>query len=179
MSASPPTPSTAAASSRPPVAITTIICVDCVVGESVKIGNGTVLHPRVSITSPHGAPIIIGEHNIIEEFVKIVNNTNEPMIIGSRNLIEVGSVIECKSIGNDNVIESKAKVSSGCTIGNGCSIGAGVTLYENDIIDDQTIISGPSLNRMKSSLPLDIHSGLHEKHLQELCRMLPQFHNMK
>ncbi|EFA79290.1 dynactin subunit p27 [Heterostelium album PN500] len=170
---------TVAATSTPISLDLTIICQDCVVGEHVTIGKGTVLHPKASITSLHGAPITIGENNIIEELVSIVNRSKEPMIIGAGNLFEVGSVIECKSIGNENIVEAKAKVSCGVTINNGCTIGAGCITPENEHYLDNSIVSGPTLHRINSTIPLEMHSATHIKHLEFLHKTLPNFHNMK
>ena len=70
------------------------------------------MHARSRIYA-EGGPIIIGKNNIIEEKVIILNRFSETLNIGDNNLFEVGSCIyialnkdvECKKIGNDNVIE--------------------------------------------------------------------------
>ncbi|GAM27934.1 hypothetical protein SAMD00019534_111100 [Acytostelium subglobosum LB1] len=157
----------------------TIICQDCVVGDNVTIGKGTVLHPRATIISKNGAPIIIGDNNIIEELVTITNTSDQPMTIGSRNLFEVGSVIEAKSIGNDNVVETKAKVSAGTVIDNGCVVGACCITPENEHLKDCEGLYGPTLARTKSTIPRDMHNSTHDRHLELLHKTLPNFHQMK
>ncbi|KYQ88335.1 dynactin subunit p27 [Tieghemostelium lacteum] len=159
----------------------TIICQDCTINNGVTIGHGTVLHPKASITTEHGAPIEIGESNIIEEFVQIINRSKEKMIIGSNNLFEVGSLIECKLIGNENVIETKSKVYRDVVIGNSCVISAGSIVPENEILDDNTVYSVTDRNRLKftSPIPSESHMSIHPGHLEHLHKTLPNFHNMK
>jgi len=168
-------------STSPPID-KTIICQDCVISNGVQIGVGTVLHPKASIIIEEGAgPIVLGENNIIEELVQIINRSKEKMIIGSNNLFEVGCIIECLSIGNQNVIESKSIISRDVVIGNGCSISAKSVIPEKQILNDNTVISetNSSFENFNSKIPVEMHESIHSSHLELLHKTLPKFHNMK
>eukprot|EP01132_Coremiostelium_polycephalum_P008432 gene8432-10351_t len=161
-------------STSPPLREQALICQDCVVNPGVKIGGGTILHPKASILNQNGGTIEIGTNNIIEELVTIINTTNEKIIIGSNNLFEVGSVIECKTIGNNNVFEPKCKVSKGVEIGDGCVVSAGTTVPGNEIIQNSTVYSSTDTNvlKFKSDIPVEkylkkkSHTGLDDIDVQ-------------
>ncbi|EAL62063.1 dynactin subunit p27 [Dictyostelium discoideum AX4] len=178
-----PSPTITSPTQTSPVVINkSLICQDSTVSNGVQIAIGTVLHPRSSIIISEGAgPIIIGENNIIEELVQIVNKSPEPMIIGSNNLFEVGSYIECKSIGNGNVFEPKCKILKNTIIKDQCSIGAGCIVSEDKICENNTIIAQTQNSQIQttSTLPYDHHSSIHMTHLELLHKSIPLFHTIK
>ena len=100
----------------------------------ITIGTRTVIHPRAKILAISG-PIIIGENNIIEEQVQIINRyysemchmkgflfyfscrsaeenqtTSQILLIGNNNVFEVDCKVESRTIGDNNIVESKGKL---------------------------------------------------------------------
>lgn len=78
------------------------VCADAEIIGDVRIGAGTVVHPRCRILA-QGGPVIIGENNIIEELTVVVNPNRQgaqptPMVIGSGNWFEVGAVIRAVQV---------------------------------------------------------------------------------
>lgn len=122
------------------------ICKEAIFKGNVKIGAGTVIHPRALISAEDG-PIEIGENNLIEENVEIVNKRREPLKIGNCNIFEVGCQMKGKSVGDNNIFESKSAVGQNVGISNGCVIGAMCQLESEELIPDNTIIFGKSCQR--------------------------------
>lgn len=112
----------------------------------ILIGSKTVIHPTAKILANKGK-IIIGDSNLIEEYVTIVNDNEEPMIIGSQNIFEVGCYVESRQIGNNNVLESKCKVSRNFIISNNCIIGAKCVMNIDEELVNNTVIYGPQCQR--------------------------------
>ncbi|CAF0875154.1 unnamed protein product [Brachionus calyciflorus] len=115
----------------------------------ITIGARTLIHPSVKIIAEAG-PIIIGENNLIEEQTIIINRFKEGddeskmkvMIIGDNNVFEVGTYSEALKVGDNNIFECKSKIGREVTISNGCIIGAMCSLDTNEILQDNTIITG-------------------------------------
>ena len=112
----------------------------------ILIGSKTVIHPTAKILANKGK-IIIGDSNLIEEYVQIVNNDDEPMIIGSQNIFEVGCYVESKRIGNNNILESKCKLSRNFLINNNSIIGAKCIMDIDEELSNNTVIYGPECKR--------------------------------
>ncbi|CAF0803154.1 unnamed protein product [Didymodactylos carnosus] len=150
------------------------------VGE-ISIGTKTVLHPSVSIIAEAG-PIYIGEGNLIEEQCVIANrfppNADKDqmnqivMIIGNNNVFEVGSHCEALKVGDNNILECKARVGRNITLTNGCVIGAKCSLMTNEILPENTVIYGSEHERriMPDRPAFQTHQ------LDFLARILPTSH---
>jgi carbonic anhydrase/acetyltransferase-like protein (isoleucine patch superfamily) len=54
----------------------------------VQVGQGTILHPRCSVSAAQGAAVVIGAKTIIEDCVEITC-TRGTMTIGERCLLQV------------------------------------------------------------------------------------------
>jgi dynactin-6 len=50
-------------------------------------------------------------------------------------------------MGDNNIIESKARIGRELTISNGCIIGAKCDLNTNEVLQDNTVIFGPNNQR--------------------------------
>ena len=59
------------------------------------------------------------------------------MIIGDNNVFEIGAYSESLKIGDNNVIESKARIGKDVIITTGCIIGAKCELNTNEILQDK------------------------------------------
>lgn len=112
----------------------------------ILIGPKTVIHPTAKILAKKGK-IIIGDSNLIEEYVTIINDHDEPMVIGSQNIFEVGCYVESRQIGNNNVLESKCRVSRNFIISNNCIIGAKCVMNIDEQLANNTVIYGPECKR--------------------------------
>jgi len=131
-----------------------LVCHTATLDGDITIGARTVVHPKATIIAKDG-PIVIGEGNLIEEQTIIVNKNPpgvdevSPLVIGDYNVFEVASEFRGKTVGNNNVLEVKAKVgpntqlTNGCVIGNACSVNSVETLQEN------TVVYGESCTRRK------------------------------
>lgn len=160
-----------------------LVCEDRVelVGD-ITIGSRTFIHPNVKIVAQAG-PIFIGENNLIEEQTTIINKLQDGadgqnmkvMIIGDNNVFEVGSYSESLKIGDNNIIESKAKVGSDTTITTGCIIGARCELNTNEILTDNTIIFGSNNQRRVA----DEKPQSQMSQLEFISKSLPNFHKFK
>lgn len=85
-----------------------IVCKDAELSGAISIGEGTVIHPKCNIESSlQSGGIEIGKYNIIEEGVQIVNYSKNKLIIGDYNRFRSGAIIQCKQIGNDNLVKQK------------------------------------------------------------------------
>jgi dynactin-6 len=69
------------------------------------------------------------------------------MIIGDNNVFEIGAYSESLKIGDNNVIESKARVGKDVVITTGCIIGAKCEINTNEILQDNTVIFGANKER--------------------------------
>ena len=75
------------------------------------------------------------------------NQNQKVMIIGDNNVFEIGAYSESLKIGDNNVIESKAKIGKDVIITTGCIIGAKCELNTNEILQDNTVIFGANKER--------------------------------
>ncbi|KAL6062665.1 Dynactin subunit 6 [Balamuthia mandrillaris] len=74
------------------IAATAVVCKTAVLEGNIRIGKGTVLHPKCRVIA-EGGPIHIGSNNIVEELACIHNRstTGETLEIGDNNAIEIGA----------------------------------------------------------------------------------------
>ncbi|KAI8988498.1 trimeric LpxA-like protein, partial [Mycotypha africana] len=133
-----------------------------------EISIGTVLHPQCRIIAENG-PIYIGKNNIIEEKVTIFN----------RKALKEMQYVEGTHIGNNNVIEARARIIGSSSIGNYCVIGAGCSTESNEAIGDFTVIYGAESKRRMQSQPLPAQAALHARHLEYLREVLPKYNHLK
>ncbi|KAI8388059.1 trimeric LpxA-like protein [Radiomyces spectabilis] len=133
-----------------------------------EISIGSILHPQCRVIAENG-PIYIGRNNIIEENVIIFNNHSTPLIID----------IEGSPIGNNNIVEARARVIGNTTVGNHCVIGAGCSTDANEKIVDYTVIYGGQSKRRTQSEVLPAQASLHARHLEYLREVLPKYNHLK
>lgn len=155
-----------------------IICEDTKIQGDVTIGNGTILHPRVSIIAESG-PIIIGEHNLIEEKAIIINKSdiesscNSSMVIGDYNVFEVGCRCESIKVGDYNIFETKSKTGRETAISNNCIIGSGCTVTNAEVLPENTAFYGTkSVTRVSQSHQTQILQ------MDFLNKVLPNYHRI-
>ncbi|KAG2219424.1 hypothetical protein INT45_010615 [Circinella minor] len=144
-----------------------VICQETYLQGEISIGAGTVLHPQCRIVAEKG-PIYIGKNNIIEENVTIFNKNASPLVIGDENVFEVGCYVEGAHIGNNNIVEARAKVLGTTTIGHHCIIGAACATEVNETISDMTVVYGSKSNRRQQSEVFPTQAALHARHLDYL-----------
>ncbi|KAL6050694.1 Dynactin subunit 6 [Balamuthia mandrillaris] len=161
------------------IAATAVVCKTAVLEGNIRIGKGTVLHPKCRVIA-EGGPIHIGSNNIVEELACIHNRstTGETLEIGDNNAIEIGAVVHAKRIGNNNVIEAKAKLGEGCVIGNGCTIGMAVVVGSNDSVSDGTVVFGERNAQRKAEDAKEAHLAIHIRHLRILHQTLPKYNQV-
>lgn len=87
----------------------------------IKIGDGSVIHPRAKLISAY-APVTIGNTTIISERASIgllgpSDDQQEGVIIENGVVIEVGAVVEAKMIGSGCLIEVNATIGKGAVLG--------------------------------------------------------------
>ncbi|KAI7861126.1 trimeric LpxA-like protein [Circinella umbellata] len=137
-----------------------------------EISIGTVLHPQCRIVSEKG-PIYIGKNNIIEENVVIFNKV---LMLKKPNFC---SYVEGAHIGNNNIVEARAKVLGTTTIGHHCIIGAACATEVNETISDMTVVYGSKSNRRQQSEVFPTQAALHARHLDYLREVLPKYNHLK
>ncbi|KAI9323805.1 trimeric LpxA-like protein [Dichotomocladium elegans] len=155
-----------------------IICHETDLRGEISIGAGTVLHPQCRIIAENG-PVYIGRNNIVEENVVIFNKNTSPLVIGDENVFEVGCYVEGSRVGNNNIIEARAKVLGSTIIGNHCVIGAACSTEVNETIEDKTVIYGSKSNRRLQSEIFQTQASLHARHLEYLREVLPKYNHLK
>jgi bifunctional UDP-N-acetylglucosamine pyrophosphorylase/glucosamine-1-phosphate N-acetyltransferase len=96
------------------------------IGEEVKIGEGTVIYPNVTIMGK----TVIGKNNVIESNT-IINNCD----IGDNNRI-IASYLKSVSIGNDNTIGPFAHLRDNVKMGNNNAIGNFVEIKNSTLGDN-------------------------------------------
>ncbi|ELU44463.1 Hexapep domain-containing protein [Rhizoctonia solani AG-1 IA] len=147
-----------------------------------NIHIGTVVHPKATIFAMAG-PIIIGAGCIIEEIDRAASSRRkETMRIGDSNLLEIGCRIECPSIGDMNTVGARSRLHHTVRLGNYCVIGAGcmVVPSEDDVLDDFTVVYGPTAERRTWSGRGKIQEAdLRQKHVEYLREMLPKFNRLR
>ncbi|KAL1023887.1 hypothetical protein UPYG_G00048530 [Umbra pygmaea] len=168
------------------IAAGAVVCVESEIRGDVTIGARTVVHPKARIIAEAG-PIVIGEGNLIEEQAVIINSYPEnitpeseevepkTMIIGINNVFEVGCLSQALSIGDNNVIESKANLGRNMVLTSGCIIGACCQVNTCEEIPENTVIYGSGCQRrvqtekpQPQTLQLDF-----------LMKILPNYHHLK
>nr|XP_002129731.1 dynactin subunit 6-like [Ciona intestinalis] len=159
------------------VAADALVCEEATLEGSITIGANCVVHPKAGIYAKDG-PIVIGQGNIIEEQTRIINRNppgvtgSSPLIIGNCNTFEVGSEFEGKSLGNNNVLEAKARVGPNTTLSNSCVIGAGCHVNTEEILPENTIICGDNYLRRINNDKLPSQTP----QLDFLKKILPNYH---
>ncbi|KAL9538919.1 hypothetical protein PS6_011411 [Mucor atramentarius] len=155
-----------------------VVCQETELKGEISIGAGTVLHPQCRVIAENG-PIYIGKNNIIEENVIIFNKNSTPLVIGDDNEFEVGCYVEGARIGNNNIVESRARIVGSTSVGNYCVIGSACSTESNETIPDLTIIYGSQSKRRCQSEPLATQATLHARHLDYLREVLPKYNHLK
>ncbi|CAH1252354.1 DCTN6 [Branchiostoma lanceolatum] len=143
-------------------------------------GSRTVVHPKARIIA-EGGPIVIGESNLIEEQVLIINRADktapEPvtMEIGVNNVFEVGCNCESLRIGDNNVVEAKARVGRQTELSSGCVIGSYCEVSSKEVIPDNTVVYGKKcVRRVQGERPQP-----QTLQLDFLMKILPNYHHLR
>ncbi|KAF7990754.1 hypothetical protein HCN44_000559 [Aphidius gifuensis] len=165
------------------IATGAVVCDESILRGDITIGPRTVVHPRATIIAEAG-PIVIGEGNIIEEMASIINKmpdnatnseTIHTQIIGNFNVFETDSICEAVKVGDNNVLEAKAKVGRGIELTNGCVIGPSCSLLEPEIVTENTIVYGTQCHRREMNDKPYPQVG----QLEFLIRVLPNYHHLR
>lgn len=122
------------------------------------------------------------------------------MRIGDSNLLEIGCRgyplhsahflvliypelgVECPSIGEMNTVGARARIHHTVRLTNHCVIGAGcmVVPSEDEVLDDFTVVYGPTAERRTWSGRGKIQEAdLRQKHVEYLREMLPKFNRLR
>lgn len=117
-----------------------MVCDDATLTGDIRVGSGTVVHPRCTISCVEGGSIVIGPDCVIEEQVAIVNRQPVTMEIGAMNLFEVGCRVEALRVGSRNVLEPKSQLGAGTSVGDGCVIGATVCVDGDTQVPNDTVV---------------------------------------
>lgn len=64
--------------------------------------------------------------------------------------------VEGTRIGNNNIVEARARIVGSTAIGNYCVVGAGCSTENNETIPDLTVIYGSDSKRRTQSEPLTV-----------------------
>ncbi|EJU02175.1 trimeric LpxA-like protein, partial [Dacryopinax primogenitus] len=159
-----------------------VVCSDVDLKGDVTIGSNTVVHPKVTIYAIAG-PIIIGSGCIIEEGVVIVNKHKETMRIGDENHLEINSRTESPSIGNCNLIGTRARVHHTVSISSYCVIQPAVIFSPPmpELLPEYTVVygEGGSERRTWSGQGAEQERALRQKHAEYLRELLPKFNRQR
>ncbi|KIJ38913.1 hypothetical protein M422DRAFT_32978 [Sphaerobolus stellatus SS14] len=158
-----------------------VVCLDVELKGDITIGAGTVIHPKATLFAIVG-PIVIGQNCIIEESVIIVNRRKEVMRIGDDNLFEIGCRVESPFIGNANTVSTRARLHHTVRLTSYCVIGVGclVAPLEDEVLEDFTVIYGPSSERRIWSGRGKVQEmDLRRKHGEYLREMLLKFNRRR
>eukprot|EP00750_Incisomonas_marina_P031911 INCI849.1.p1 GENE.INCI849.1~~INCI849.1.p1 ORF type:complete len:201 (+),score=46.90 INCI849.1:69-671(+) len=117
---------------------TVIRATDVLIQGDVTVGACCVLSPQCRIFADPGAKIIIGSHNLIEDQVVIRCSAGKTLTIGSHNMICVGTQIQDSQVGSYNTIRAK------------CRIGKGVTIQDDSLIADMTVLDAAANVRCRT-----------------------------
>ncbi|CAK8987840.1 unnamed protein product [Durusdinium trenchii] len=147
---------------------------------SIKVGQGTVIHPA-SLINAQAGPIVIGSFNIIEEQVEIVNSSEVPLVIGDHNMLEVGVKVLGEGgqrMGDGNLLECRSVLPPGCSIGHGCTLGACTSLEEGEVLSDETVVVAPGLRHLEPGAR-EAHVQAVSKFIEVLKETLPRCHHLR
>ncbi|XP_066271063.1 dynactin subunit 6-like isoform X2 [Branchiostoma lanceolatum] len=157
-----------------------VVCTEAELKGDITIGSRTVVHPKARIIA-EGGPIVIGESNLIEEQVLIINRADktapEPvtMEIGVNNVFEVGCNCESLRIGDNNVVEAKARVGRQTELSSGCVIGSYCEVSSKEVIPDNTVVYGKKcVRRVQGERPQP-----QTLQLDFLMKILPNYHHLR
>lgn len=93
------------------------------------------------------------------------------MTIGNHNIFEVGSKVETSSVGDHNSFEPKSFVGTKTIIGSFCVIGSMCHIDTDEIIPNNTVISGREcIRRQQTEKPSDNISQI-----EFLTKVLPNY----
>lgn len=125
----------------------------CIIGDKVKIGEGTNLRSHIVVDGDTE----IGKNNDIFPFASIgvkpqdlkYDNEDTKVIIGDNNQIRESVTIHrgtthsyVTKIGNNNLLMAYSHVAHDCIIGNNCILANSATLAGHVILDDFVIVGG-------------------------------------
>ncbi|XP_002735293.2 dynactin subunit 6-like [Saccoglossus kowalevskii] len=97
------------------------------------------------------------------------------MTIGSYNVFEAGCRCEAIKVGNNNIVEAKAKVGRNTELSTGCIIGASCDVRSQETLPDNTVIFGALCNRrLQAERPPP-----QTLQLDFLMKILPNYHHLK
>jgi dynactin-6 len=105
-----------------------------------------------------------------------------PQIVPFNNASLMFSGVESPRVDNFNTISTRARVHHTVRMGSYCVIGAGCLLVptEDEILDDYTVVYGPSAERRTwSGRGKAQEADLRRKHAEYLREMLPKFNRLR
>jgi NDP-sugar pyrophosphorylase family protein len=82
----------------------------------IRIGDHTVIHPRVRLNSTLG-PITIGDYCIINERAILTAQDADGLTIENHVVVETNAHVEARRIGKGSTIEAGVRVGKGAVIG--------------------------------------------------------------
>jgi len=99
------------------------------------------------------------------------------MIIGNNNVFEVDCVVESRRIGDNNIVESKARVGRPTVLTNGCVIGAKCQVGVAETLPEGTLFYGLGSDvkrRLQSDKPTT-----QAAQIEFLSKVLPNYHRIR
>jgi len=114
--------------------------------------------------------------NCFEASSESVQNRNQTvMIIGNNNVFEVASYSEALHIGDNNILEAKARLGRQTELSNGCIIGAMCQVTSEERLPENTVIYGANCERrIQSERP-----PAQTLQLDFLTKILPNYHHVR
>jgi sugar O-acyltransferase (sialic acid O-acetyltransferase NeuD family) len=115
----------------------TVVSTEAYLGESVEIGEGSIVGPRAVLTDD----VLIGKHNIINVSTSISHGCR----LGDYVTVSPGAHVAGDVLIGDGVfIGIGAIVSNGITIAKGSVIGAGAVLIESVYEENSVMVGNPA-----------------------------------
>ena len=119
------------------------------------------------------------------------------MIIGNNNVFEVDCIVECKKVGDNNIVESKAHVGRSTVLSSGCVIGAKCQINVGEVLPEGTLFYGlgsevqrriqsdkPSVNTLIHYIFLilpdcSLYFQTQAAQIEFLSKVLPNYHRIR
>lgn len=116
------------------------------ISKEVKIGEGTIIFPNVSIFKDNSCTIEIGKKNILHSGTRIVANAGD-IIIGSENEIgEGGIIINTNTVNSRIVIGNGGRYNGGAKIYGKCQFADGTQVLGNINVTNCVLAKGHGYN---------------------------------
>ncbi|CCJ30895.1 unnamed protein product [Pneumocystis jirovecii] len=143
----------------------------------IKIGSGSVIHPKVLIDSSFG-PVFIGKKCIIEENCTIKAPDEQGICINDTCIIEFRSFVEVSSIGSGTRISAGCFLSTGCHLGEDCKIMPKTRFEKKTSLPDGTVVYADGQQRILDHCLRASKRTLIEKHAEYLTKYLGKYNQL-